>query len=319
MDDAPRIPAAYRLLAGLPLPWRRRGLGWGLAAAGLVGRWRGRRQGLGLADLLQTLLRMPRREALRLDRAAYRHDVAAEVEWCALHRRSVPAILRDLARAQVEEPDLFRRAAASGRPVILAPLHMGGYVTGLACAMVRYFPGRPLVVLRQRDDMSMETEVIGRLREVGIDVRFLTVTNRADFLPAVRFARDARAVLVVFCDLPPAYGAPAAMPMFGRPFRFAFGVDTLARLTGALVMPLATTLERDRDVIRPGQPFEVRGSGPQERAEVAEIMRRHLRAAIEGRPEQWHLWSSIAEYLPESDNLPTNPPEGEGTPQILAA
>ncbi|GJD98582.1 LpxL/LpxP family acyltransferase [Methylobacterium isbiliense] len=318
MDTAPHLPLLYGLLARLPLRWRRRALGIALAARSLCVRLTGRTDGLGLAEMFQVILRLPRREAVRLDRAALHHDRVAEIEWCALRTRSLPAILRDLDLVRVDQPEVLRRAASTGRPVILAPLHMGSYVLGLASLMVRFFPGRPMLVLRQRDDMAMETQVIERLRELGAEVRFLNVGARADFLSAVRFAQKG-AVVVVFCDLPPAYGAPVPMPMFGRPFSFAFGTDTLARLTGALVVPCATTIERDGDLIRIGQPFEVRGSAPEERAEAARIMARHIRAALTARPEQWHLWSTLGEYLPEAAKIPDDPSAGEGTPRDIAA
>ncbi|WP_288587907.1 hypothetical protein [uncultured Methylobacterium sp.] len=318
MTTAPHIPWTYARLAGLPLAWRRRVLRSVLAARGLAARLRGRTDEAGFAATFESVLRLPRREALRLSRKAARHDVASEIEWCALHRRPVAAILRDVARVSVAEPAVMERVAASGRPVILAPLHMGAYVLGLAALMVRYFPGRPMLVLRQRDDMVMETQVIERLREIDVDVRFLNVSERGDFLSAIRFAQKG-AVIVVFCDLDPSYGAPAEMPMFGRPFRFAFGTDTLARLTGATVVPLATTMDDDGDTVGIGRPFEVRGSAPEERAAVADIMRRHLQAAIAARPEQWHLWPMLADYLPSSETVQDNLPEDGGAPQTLAA
>lgn len=317
-DDAPRIPAIYRLLANLPLGSRRRLLRAALIGRGLLDRIGGRPQGLGLAEMFQTVLRLPRREALRLDREALRHDLASELEWCALYGRSLPAILRDVARVRIEEPDMFERIAATGRPVILAPLHMGSYVLGLAATMVRYFPGRPMLILRQRDDMAMETHVIQRLREIDIDVRFLNVSERADFLSAVRFAQKG-AVIVVFCDLPPDYGAPAAMPMFGQPLSFAFGTDTLARLTGATVVPWATRMETGGDLVRIGRPFEVRGSSPEERADAAAIMRRHIQSSITAAPEQWHLWPTLVNYLPSDAKVTETTPTNEERPHDLAA
>ncbi len=47
-----------------------------------------------------------------------------------------------------------------------------------------------------------------RITEFGMPVRFLTVTDRAGYLPAIRYARRG-AVIVVFADLPPRYGKPA--------------------------------------------------------------------------------------------------------------
>ncbi len=314
MRAVPHIPWIYARLANLPLAWRRRALRILVTGRRLLGRT----DGTSFAATFESVLRLPRREALRLSREAVLHDVASEIEWCALHTRPIAAIQRDVARVQVTDPAVMERVAAIGRPVILAPLHMGAYVLGLAALMVRYFPGRPMLVLRQRDDMAMETEVIERLREVDVDVRFLTVSERAGFLSAVRFGQKG-AVIVVFCDLDPSYGAPAEMPMFGLPFRFAFGTDTLARLTGATVVPIATTMDDHGDTVGLGQPFEVRGSAPEERAHVAGIMRRHIQAAISGRPEQWHLWPMLAEYLPSSATVQDNSPAGGEAPRDLAA
>ncbi len=185
---------------------------------GAARRLRGRAAGTGHAGLFTKILRLPRSEAQRLERAAALHDRMTEIEWAALLLRSLPAIRRDMRRIRVEEPETFLRLAETGRPVILAPLHMGAYVGGLAHTMMTYFPGRPMLVLRQRDDMPLETAVIERIREVGVEMRFLQVGNRKDFLSAVRFARNG-AVIVVFCDLAPHYGAPAAMPIFGLPTR----------------------------------------------------------------------------------------------------
>ncbi|GJD60654.1 LpxL/LpxP family acyltransferase [Methylobacterium frigidaeris] len=314
MSTTPHIPWTYARLASLPLAWRRRALRALVTGRRLLARDGGER----FAATFESVLRLPRREALRLSRAAAHHDVASEIEWCALHKRPVDAIQRDIERVQVADPAVMERIAATGRPVILAPLHMGAYVLCLATLMVRHFPGRPMLVLRQRDDMGMETEVIERLREVDVDVRFLNVSQRADFLSAVRFAQKG-AVIVVFCDLDPSYGAPAEMPMFGLPFRFAFGTDTLARLTGATVVPIATTMDDNGDTVGLGQPFEVRGQAAEERAKGADIMRRHIQAAIAARPEQWHLWPMLADYLPSSARVQDNSPAGGETPHDLAA
>lgn len=314
MSDAPHIPWTTARLAGLPLTWRRRALRALVASRRLLGRDKGD----GFAATFESVLRLPRREALRLSREAIHHDLASEIEWCAMHRRPIAAIRRDIDRVTVSDPAVMERVAATGRPVILAPLHMGAYVLGLAALTLRYFPGRPMLVLRQRDDMVLETEVMERLRETGADMRFLNVSKRADFLSAVRYAQKG-AVIVTFCDLDPSYGAPAEMPMFGLPFRFAFGTDALARLTGATVVPVATTMDDHGDTVRLGQPFEVRGNAPEERAQVAAIMRRHIQGAIAARPEQWHLWPLLADYLPSSATVQDNSPADGEAPQTLAA
>ena len=52
---------------------------------------------------------------------------------------------------------------------------------------------------------------------------------------------------------------------------------------------------------------------------MADIMRRHLQTAIAARPEQWHLWPMLADYLPSSETVQDNLPEDGGAPQTLAA
>ncbi|KQT59919.1 hypothetical protein ASG52_19500 [Methylobacterium sp. Leaf456] len=301
--DAFGLGMAGRSLVRLPLPLRRRAVLLVHHWTDAVERLRGRDTGTGHAALFMRILRMPRAEALRLERAAALHDRMTETEWAALLLRDIRASQRDLRHIRVEEPETLTRLAETGRPVILAPLHMGAYVAGLAHTMLSYFPGRPMLVLRQRDDMPMETAVIERIREVGVEMRFLQVGNRKDFLSAVRFARKG-AVIVVFCDLDPSYGAPAAMPIFGMPTRFAFGTDTLARLTDAVVVPWVTEMEPGGDTVRIGTPFEVYADTAEERARAAGLMRRHIEDALRRRPEQWHLWPMLSDYLPPSDILP---------------
>jgi phosphatidylinositol dimannoside acyltransferase len=294
-EQIPRISPAAALLAKLPILGRRFALRGLFHLAALTRR--GARA--GLAAHFERVLRLPRREALRLDREAAFHDALAELEWLALHTRSHAGIRRDLTRVTVRSPDVLAQLAAGGAPVILAPLHMGPYVLGLLKTLLTFFPDRSLLILRRRDDRPMETQVMQRIAEFGIPVRFLTVTDRSGYLPAIRYARQ-RAVLVVFGDLPPSYGRPASMPILGLPTRFAFGVETLAHLTGATVVPLAITGHGGGAVVTPRNPFTVHGSDAAERARAAELMRRHIEATIRTSPEQWHLWARLHEYLPDA-------------------
>lgn len=302
----PRIGVLARRTAGLPLRMRRRIL---RAQFTLSGFLRGFER-TGHARLFQRVLRQSSREACRLEREVVLHNLQTEAEWLALLVRSIPALKRDTRHIAVSDPAALERVAATGRPVILTPLHMGAYVLSLACLMVRFFPGRPLLVLRQRDDMPLETAVIERIREVGCEMRFHQVSDRVGFLEAVRFARNG-AVVVNFCDLDPAYGAPAPMPVLGLETRFAFGTDTLARLTNALVVPIATTMEPEGDLVRVGPTFEVHTGAPEERARVAALVRTHIEASLRARPEQWHLWSVLQDYLPVADTVADAAPRTE--------
>ncbi|TXN77009.1 hypothetical protein [Methylobacterium sp. WL8] len=305
MQQAPPISAVAMRVAKLPLLARRRVL----RALFHVSNTVQGRAAAGLATHFERVLRLPRREALRLDREAVYHDRLAELEWLSLLTRNRAAIERDLDHVTTDTPQLLSRIASGGEPVILAPLHMGPYVLGLLHTMLTFFPDRPLLILRRRDDRPAETQVMERIAEFGTPVRFLTVTDRAGFLPAIRFAKGG-AVIVVFADLPPHYGKPAAMPIFGLPTRFAFGIDAMAYLTGATVVPIAIGAEAGRDVVAPRPPFTVHGNDAEERDRAAELMRRHIEATILERPEQWHFWPSLHEYVQ---------PDAPATPRGLAA
>ncbi len=302
-SQVPEIGRAYRAVAALPLEPRRRLTRALYALWALPARLRADPRQSGYGELYRKVLRVSRHEAGRLDHETGLHDLAAEIEWLSLSRRSIPAVRRDMGRIRIEGEDLIERVAASGRPVILAPLHMGAYVIGLGHTMLRHFAGRRLLILRQREDQAMETGVMERMREVGMDLRFLQVERRSDFLSAVRFARQG-AVIVLFCDLPPAYGSPAPMPMFGLDTHFAFGIDAFARLTDAMVVPWSSVMNPDGDVIRIGRPFEAQGDTPEDRARMAGLIRDHIRDALRARPEQWHLWSTLDEYLPGARTMP---------------
>ncbi len=117
MSTAPHIPRTYARLASLPLAWRRRGLHALVTGRRLLAK----DAGDGFAATFESVLRLPRREAMRLSREAVLHDVASEIEWCALHKRSIAAIQRDIGRVRVTDPAVMERVAATGRPVILAP------------------------------------------------------------------------------------------------------------------------------------------------------------------------------------------------------
>ena len=252
------VGLAYRRLAALPLPARRRAVMALLGGQHRVNRLlRGRPPGGGHAEIFQKVLRLSRREALRLERDAQIHDVAAEVEWLSILARNTRGIRADADRTRVDGAAVMERVAGTGRPVIFAPMHMGAYVLGNCHLMLTYFPDRPMLILRQRDDQVMETKVLERIRDFGVDMRFLQVAQRADFLKAVRFGQQG-AVIVVFCDLPPSYGSPAPMPMFGLETSFAFGIESLAKLTSATVVPWCSTMGPDGDVIRISRPSRSR-------------------------------------------------------------
>ncbi|KQP52656.1 hypothetical protein ASG40_07410 [Methylobacterium sp. Leaf399] len=293
MDD---IPALSRRIASLPLAARRHAL----RAVWTAGRIAGRKADFDLHGLLRHTLRLGTRDAKRLDREIAFHDTLTELEWLALLVRSTDQLIADSRRVVTEGAGILTRTAASGNPVILAPLHMGNYVFGLAATMRTFFPGRRMLILRAREDHEADTRVMERIREIGIEMRFLQVSDKASYAEAVRFVRQG-AVVIYFVDLPPSYGGPIDVELLGRPMRLALGIDSLARVANATVVPLAVTSSLSGDTVHVGRAFEVVDVGRAERLRIAGLVSRHVETAILRAPGQWHFWPRLSEFAPLPD------------------
>lgn len=288
------VPRSQAMAARLPLPIRRRAF----KAVWPARRLRHGRPTLGLAPVFERTLRVSRAEARSLDAEALFSDRLVQLEWLSLLVRSHGAIRADMRRVAMPERRLIESIASGDKPVILAPMHMGCFALAFAAIIDTLFAGRRMLILRNREDRPVETAVMQRIREVGVDMRFLNVNRKQDFLKAIRFAREG-AVIVSFIDLPGSYGAPFDTTLFGQPARIAMGIDQLARLTEATVVPLAITSTLAGDTIHVGQPFEVADSHPETRHRVAEGVRRHIERSILRAPEQWFMWPRLEEYLCE--------------------
>ncbi len=288
------VPRPQVLAAKLPLPIRRRAFRGVWPARRLVHG----RPTLGLAPVLRHTLRLSRAEAERLDAKALFSDRLVQLEWLSLLVRSRRAIRADMRCVTMPEHGTIEAVAAGARPVILAPMHMGCFALGFATIIDSFFPGRRMLILRAREDRPIETAVMRRIGELGVDMRFLNVTQKKTFLEAIRFAREG-AVIVSFIDLPGSYGSPIETTLFGQPARIALGIDQLARLTEATVLPLAITSGLGGDTVHAGRAFEVAENSPETRQRVCGIVRRHIEDSILRAPEQWFMWPRLDEFLSE--------------------
>lgn len=298
-----------RGLAALPIPYRRRLLraGWSLS---LPFR---RDVGFGLEPILEQRLRIGRVEARRI---AVEHDFQdwlQQLEWLASTTRSLDAMVAETHRVRVSDHALVQRIADSGQSVILAPLHMGIFPLGVSNLLWRYFRGRRLLVLRAREDHAINNLAMDRLKAVAGELRILNTRNQAEFMDAMRYARQG-AVVISLIDLPRTYGVPAPVSLFGMPAAIALGLDSMARMLKAVVLPMAVHSHLDGDNVILGQPFEVADTSPAVRAELAADLARQIETLIRPAPEQWHMWTRIDEfYLDPAERL-----EGEGARNATA-
>jgi lauroyl/myristoyl acyltransferase len=287
--------AGYEMLSEisrLPLKTRRRAL----RAVWRAARVTGRLPVYGVEEILKYVLRVSNYEAARIDREIVYQDMIARAEWDAVLKRSWQGLENDSHAIHFPERAVLEQASRSGKPVIFAPIHMGCFVLPFARIMIDHFENRRMLILRAREDRPDETLAMRRLLEIGIDMRFLNVHEKQKYLEAVRFAKDG-AVIVSFADLPASYGGPERVNLFGKPIQLAMGVASLARLTGATVIPMAVHSSVDGDIVDIGRPFESYQKSPAEKARIASIMRRHIEDSVRETPEQWHMWPRFNEFL----------------------
>ncbi|GJE19360.1 LpxL/LpxP family acyltransferase [Methylobacterium marchantiae] len=283
-----------KLLGRLPLASRRRALRtlWRVALPFRAD------VGFGLERVVEKYLKIGAGPARRLALEHDYQDTLLVMEWYASISRNRQQLIDDCSGTRVSDPALVERIAASGDSVILAPIHMGIFPIGITYVFWKYFAGRRLLVLRAREDLPENNAAMDRLREVAGEFRILNTRNEADFIDAMRFARKG-GVVVSLLDLPETYGSPADTTLFGEPAAIALGLDAMARMLKAVVLPMTVHSLPSRDEIVFGQPFEVSANSPEERRSLARAIGRQIEGFVAIAPEQWHMWTRLPEFYPE--------------------
>ena len=283
---------ALACLSRLPLAVRRRLL-WAGWSAWLLFNWR--KAHFGTDDVVTRSLKLGRRDARRIGRAIHFQDQLQTLEWIASATVTPKRFGAEARHVRINDPALFERLAATGDPVILAPMHMGNISIGVAHLMKRYFNGRRVLVLRAKEDVDDLNRAMARLTAIASELRIVNTNDKSDFVDAMRFARQG-AVIVCFADLPSSYGSPATVSLFGQEAQIALGLDTLARIVKGIVVPLAVHSAVGGDTVFNGRPFEVSGSSQAERERIAAGMARQMERFIYAAPSQWHFWPRMNEF-----------------------
>lgn len=225
------------------------------------------------------------RRVLRASRAAnrrFQHDY----DRLARTPAAVPPAL-DWAGATVWS----RALKADGRPLILATLHLGCYLSALlALADHLRWLGRITVIRRRRDDPREHDAQLNFLR-IGLE---LVVVRTRDHpaRAALRALRRGEHVLLLY-DVPPGFdvGRTEAAPFLGLPAHMASGPAQLAAHADALLWPFAipmidgTLRMRTREPLAPGTKAACQAA--------TRALARFAEDCILEAPEQWLLWTHL--------------------------
>lgn len=184
-----------------------------------------------------------------------------------------------------------RALEADGRPLLLATLHLGCYLSALlALADHLRWLGRITVIRRQRDG-PREHDAQLHFERLGLEVAVVR-TRDHPARAALRALRRGEHALLLF-DVPPSFdtGRTVAVPFFGRPAHMASGPAQLAAHAGALLWPFAMPMIDGRLRMRTREPLV-----PDSRAScraATHALARFAEDCILETPEQWLLWAQL--------------------------
>lgn len=306
MSDDPfaAMSPAMRRLATFPLPIRRAifwlmwHYGWLIGRSKTIRAYR--------SDFLR-YLGVPLRHLGSLERRLTFHYTFCVFELATFLGRKTQGLIEDLRHVDIENAEALKKLSQDDRSVIFAPLHMGSNVFAMVVLIYLHFRGRNILILR-KGAREVESYIFQRVKDIGSEVRFMFVDDKASFVEALRFARR-KAVIICFCDLPPHFGSPESVELLGRPARMAMGIEALARAVDAPIVPLTIFSRMSCEKVIVGKPFEVGSSAPAERLRVARRIADHVTNAIRLAPEQWQLWCILNRFLDEL----AKPEDGEGS------
>lgn len=185
-------------------------------------------------------------------------------------------------------------------PIVLATIHMGSYLRGVA-KLVQISPSdRRLSIIKMRERTRQEDLAYRHFERAGVEVNVIRLSDR----PALRAREELRQgnALVIFFDAPPSFGTrrSAVVRFFDRGASFPAGPATLAILSGAVILPVVSYADADgRDILEIETPIvaRLREGEDLERATARLMQELATRAErwIRRAPGEWLLWQTLPE------------------------
>jgi lauroyl/myristoyl acyltransferase len=191
------------------------------------------------------------------------------------------------ARLSVDGYELFERAFDGGLGPILVLPHLGSWEwCGFWLARVRGIP--VTVVVEQLEPPALFEWFADFRRQIGMHV----VPVGPDAARAVNTALKARHAVALLCDRNVGQTGGVEVELFGERTLLPAGPATLARRTGATVLPVAIYDRpggRHHAVVKPPLDTSRRASLREDVARITQDMAHALEELIRAAPEQWHL------------------------------
>ena len=214
------------------------------------------------------------------------HSAWSYIELLALSRTSADAIRASYTLSGWEHVE---QALAAGKGVIMISGHVGAFS---AAGQVVALNGAPTTVLVERLQPPRLHNLIAGLRE-SFGLRMLTADRAA--LREVLTRLRQNEVIGLMCDRD-VVGTGELLPFFGRTTRMTTAAATIARRTGAVVLPsVGYRTGVFAGVARVDPPIEIPRTsdvGDDVQAGTRHIIS-YLESIIRAHPEQWVVFEEI--------------------------
>jgi KDO2-lipid IV(A) lauroyltransferase len=231
----------------------------------------------------------------RLAMRTFIHGAWADLELFAL-ARTRPEALRDAY--SITGWEHLDAALARGHGVIMVTAHVGA--PSVAGQLVALHGVKANVVVESMRPAALHRLMNGLRGAFGIGTIPLGASTVREVVGALR----RNEVVGILADRDVA-GSGEVFSFFGRPTRVTTAAATLARRTGAIVVPAITYRSRPFEGYgKIGPPVEVPSTGGA-REDVSEGTRRllaRLEEFVRERPEQWVVFTDIWPSLNDKDN-----------------
>lgn len=260
--------------------------------------------------LLYLLLRAPRRgvagnletigggryspmQIRRLTLATFRHYGQYLLDYMMLPRLDSRLLASLIGKAEGEAS--LARALEEGNGAIVVTPHLGHWELGGALLSSHGFP----VCVATAPEPDPRVRAFREAMRARIGVQSLTIETRdsgLSLLPLLAALRQNQ-VVALLADREP-FGATAEVAFFGRPTPFPLGPAILGRLSGAPIVPVYVTLNKDwvYDALA-HDPIRVRRSNDRDGdlREATQSLASRFEAEIARHPDQWYnffdFWS----------------------------
>ncbi|MEE4361993.1 MAG: hypothetical protein V2I63_10770 [Pseudomonadales bacterium] len=230
------------------------------------------------------------RGARRILRQTIRANARFRRDYVRLARASR---VRPHPPAWPEQSHFEALVRSDGRPLVLATLHLGNYLSNLLALAGPLAWLRRVTVIRRERGNPLEAPMLAHFARQGLELR----VERSRDHPARAALRALRRGdhLLLLYDVPPSFdvGRTVEVPFFGATGHFPAGPAALAAAGNALLWPMA--LRGDRVLRLEAHPLMTPGHGLGIDAATRHLAR-FAETQILADPDAWLLWGHVAGF-----------------------